>query len=205
MIRKVLVLVLICLPLFFIAGGAESAIVNFDTLSTGLSFNTGGSTGIVYYGTVPGSYAGFNWTGWEVISNAEVNRYGNTLSFPSLSNAGYPGDGSHSSVSSAQAFNFLGAYLASFVGGNGAGNSLSVTGYLGLQNIGTQIVSLTNNMVWTSINFQNVDKLEFASNGYYLLDNFTTAAVPIPGAILLFAPGLACLAMIRKKMTLKVV
>lgn len=81
----------------------------------------------------------------------------------------------------------MGAYLASWVGGNGAGNSLSVEGFLGNQSQGTITVGLTNAMVWTDIAFANVDKLNFTSNGYYLLDNFTT--VPIPAAVWLLDLG----------------
>jgi hypothetical protein len=53
-------------------------------------------------------------------------------------------------------------------------------------------------MTWTPIAFANVDKLNFTSNGYYLLDNFT--AVPLPPAVWLLGSGLIGLVAVRRRM-----
>jgi len=95
---------------------ANADILNFDDLVTDLSYDPGGFT--INYGQVPNIYEAFNWTGWEVIGNGDMNKYpSNLLQFPSASNAVYPGNGYNTVTSSGQIFNFQGAYLGSWVGG----------------------------------------------------------------------------------------
>ena len=189
--------------LILFSGTAQAYLVtvDFDDIATPTPFNAGGSVGTVYYGVVPTSYTGLTWIGWEVIGNSDVNKYpGNTLTFPSQANAAYPGDGSQAITSNGQAFNFMGAYFASFVGGGGAGTSLYIEGFLNGISQGSTTVPLTGAMVYNSINFGNVDELRF-TDGYFLMDDFKydTNPVPIPATAYLFGSGLLALIGIRKK------
>lgn len=194
-------LAVMMLILFSGIAQANLVTVGFDDVGTTTSFNAGGSVGTVYYDVLPTNYTGLTWTGWEVIGNSDVNKYpGNTLTFPSLANAAYPGNGSNSRTSNGQAFNFMGAYFASFVGGGGAGNSLYIEGFLNGISQGSTTVPLTGAMVYNSINFGNVDELSF-TDGYFLMDDFKydTNPVPIPATAYLFGSGLLALIGIRKK------
>lgn len=193
-------LAVMMLILFSGTAQANLVTVDFDDVATPISYNVGG-IGTVYYGVVPTSYTGLTWIGWEVMGNGDVNKYpGNTLTFPSLANAAYPGNGSNSITSNGQAFNFMGAYFASFVGGGGAGTSLNLEGFLNGISQGSTTVPLTGAMVYNSINFGNVDEVRF-TDGYFLMDNFTydTNPVPIPPTAYLFGSGLLALIGIRKK------
>jgi len=195
-------IVLAVLMLIISSGTAHANLVtvNFDDLATSTPFNAGGSVGTVYYDVVPTNYTGLTWIGWEVIGNSDVNKYGNTLIFPSQANAVYPGNGSNAITSNGQAFNFMGAYFASFVGGNGAGSSLILEGFLNGQSQGSVNVPLTGQMVYNSVNFGNVDEVRF-TDGYFLMDNFKydTTPVPIPATVWLFGSGLAGLLGLGRK------
>jgi hypothetical protein len=131
MIKKLLVLVLLGLPLLFIASGAESAIVNFDDLST--PNNDGGAL----WGVIPTSYAGYTWiVGWEVQENNSYNSaYNNSTNFPSTPNAAYNDTGAQTvTITRSGLFDFTSAYFWKWTQNNAAqsysASSVAVSGWL---------------------------------------------------------------------------
>ena len=103
-------------------------IINFDGLPTTQIW------GSVYgWDDIPLIYAGFNWVGWEVISQpAYAAFYHDNTPFPSGPNFAYPGNESEGlQISSANPFQFIGADFASWPNANGTIPSVTITGYLG--------------------------------------------------------------------------
>jgi hypothetical protein len=200
----------ICLPGM---AGAVTTVLKFDDISTSggwavLPTNYGGLTWSATGGTAP--------TQWEVLGNAQYRAdYANTFDFPSNPNVVYNGEkggaGATTStiVSSATTFNFDGAYFGTFTSNNttnyyGA-TSINVSGMRGGSEVYNQNITLTPGALsWSQLDMNNIDTLVFTATAgslgkNFLMDNFTTSPVPIPGALLLFGSGLLGLVGIGRK------
>lgn len=159
-------------------------------------------------------YMGFNWTGFEVISDAAYQgAYGNSnISAPSSSNAAYNGDGVLLVITSTASspFDFIGAYFATWAWNNNEWNgvgadSVTLTGKLGGALVGSTTIDLKAAYQWYDINFMNIDTLEIThssnSDRWWLMDDFTyeDSPVPEPATILLLGSGLVALAGFRRR------
>jgi hypothetical protein len=125
-------------------------------------------------------YEGFAWTGeWTV-----VNIAGNAA--VSSSNG--------ATISYSTPFNFDGASFKA--GETGGATKLTIKGYLDDNLVYSfDVTNFASFPTVTPINFSYIDKLTFASNGVFAMDNFMdTAVVPLPGALVLLGAGLVRLA-----------
>jgi hypothetical protein len=205
MIRKVLAMVLICLPLLFIAEGAESAIVNFDDLAT--PNNASGAL----WGIIPSTYAGYTWTGLEVQENTSYKSvYGNSYNFPSTLNAAYNGGNGDKTVTitSSEHFNFTSGYFWKWTQNDSnsvygwSASSLTINAYDGMLSKGSYTINLALSPVLATLNFTGIDKIEFVANDagkYWLMDNASMAPVPLPSSLFFLFPGLLGFVGLRKR------
>jgi hypothetical protein len=197
--KKIIFIMVAVFLICFSAVGAQANLITFDDLATP---NSGG--GVSNWGLVPNAYDGFNWVGWEVTQgtgagNSYVNVYNNTDSIPSDQNFIYNGGDGNLVVttSSGTEFDFLSAYLSSFVQNNTlqgfSATSVTIEGYLGATLVQSDTVDLTNQFVkYTFAGFTDIDTLKFTSTAegkYYGMDNFESAPVPEPATLLLMGLG----------------
>jgi len=137
------------------------------------------SAGVLYFDDIPNSgeapmpsgYGGFTWdSNFYVESWTEFNSsYGNTYLFPSMSNVVYNGYGVLDVTMSGSPFIFNGADFSGWDEDNGivdsTATSVSVTGYLGGNLVGTASVNLpADTFVWLNANMGPVDELVFTSS-----------------------------------------
>ena len=123
------------------------------------------------------NYGGFAWTGdWTVVDIA-----GNPAVYSS----------NEATISSSTPFNLDGASFAKYAGTGGA-TELTIIGYLNNNPVADfSVGDFTTFPAVTSINFSNINKLTFTSNGFFVMDNFMdSAVVPLPGALVLLGAGL---------------
>jgi hypothetical protein len=184
-----------------LAGPAAAVVVDFDSIPTG------GNTSMI-----PAGYAGFTWdTNFDVNDNGHYNSWGNTVTFPSSPNAASNSGGRVLTVSASHTpFTLNGAYFSYWALNDGfwviASAGITVTGYNSGNPVGSVHVSLTNNFVYSSIGLANIDTVTFTTDEgevghWWLMDNMTYNAVPIPGAVWLLGSGLAGLAFYRRRWT----
>jgi hypothetical protein len=152
-------------------------------------------------------YAGLSWNGWEVMNQSTYRAvYGDATPLPSPSNFAYLGydPGETWTVSSTVPFDFLGAQFAYWPKiGALAANSVTVTGYLGTNLVG----SVTTNQlstVWAgSGGISGVDRLVFStspgSKKYFRMDNFQYESVPEPLTLFLMGTGLVGLGFLKHR------
>lgn len=195
-----------------VPAGANT-IAGFDGLPTTQPFQSVSNA----WGDVPGSYAGLNWTGWEVMNRDTYNTiYGlSEAALPSNPNFAYSGhDTDTLTMSSGTSFDFLGANVSAWSGSlasPGSATSLTITGYLNNAIVSSISASLSSE--WTTIGGISgpVDRLEFSNagelGGYFRMDNLNYAtvesgqgsAVPEPMSFVLIGTGLLGLGLLRRR------
>lgn len=178
-------------------------IIDFNDLGTPNS-----SAGIADWGVIPTAYAGFVWSGWEVVDGATFNTaYASIFSGPFPNKAAYNGGDGNLTVtlSSANPFNLVGADFSSWAGIDPtyAATSVTVTGFLGGVQVEIPIVvSLTDGFLTTSIDLDDVDLVVFTTldvGQYWLMDNMEVQTVSEPASALLILGGLLFLLVRRSR------
>lgn len=189
--------------LLALAAPAGATVIKFDDLTT-----PNVSVGTANWGIVPATYAGYNWSGFEVIDGVTFQGVYGSLPFPSTPNAAYNGGNGNATVtmSAANPFNLDGAYFSFWPNvGAYAANSVTVSGTLGGNPVGSPVVvNLGSGFNWVPLNLNGVDSVSFSSGQgkYWLTDNITTsAAVPEPASMFLLGTGLIALGWIRRRVT----
>ena len=201
MLRAVLV-GLLCAGLS--AAGVVVSAVTFDSAATPESFANLNNV----WGTLPSSYAGYEWSGWEVLNGAaDAILYQGTVPGPYGPNFAYPSIGTQTlTMSSTSPFNFAGAELEAWPD-TGAPTTQSVTiqGYMGGNLVGTVTQSVYYTEWAESLGFSSpVDKLEFTpSDQYFKLDAILISTgspdskTPEPGTMVLCIAAALAIAIIR--------
>jgi hypothetical protein len=190
-----------CVLVMLIAVPGLSGAVTFDDLP--------GS-----FGPIPAGYGGPTWT-WNnfILRDQSTNNTpsGYVNGTVSWSKVAYNGSGDPASITSTSFFDFNGAY---FTAAWNDDLQLQITAKNGNTVVGQNTWTLqTSGPLWIGPGWTNITELDFNSFGgtnhgyggtgpHFVMDNFNgTAPVPIPGALFLFAPGLAGLAAIRRRFT----
>ncbi|MGO9579860.1 MAG: hypothetical protein ACLP2P_10660 [Desulfobaccales bacterium] len=168
------------------------------------------------WGVVPGNYQGYTWTHFEAVSQNvgtyDYQSYGNTNAFPSGVQAVYNGGvGGYKTVTldfggltDVQSAYFSGWAVNNALPGYSA-SQVTLYGYNGANLVGSQTVTLTALFVQTAIDLGGyVTSIDFTipepdlSNHYWLMDNLTVLAVPVPPSAILLGSGLLGLVGLRR-------
>jgi hypothetical protein len=182
-----------------ISGLQAGAIINFDDLATP-------NTDLGHWGTIPASYQGFSWDGFEVADATYYKTaYGNSYQAPSMNNFAYNGSGIKTVTVTDELFSFIGADFSTWAQCNTfvgfSAQSVTITGYHGASIVGSQTISLpSTGFVTQSLNFNGIDKLEFLSNDsgkWWAMDNFEYWKVPEPALLLLLTISLSGVALVE--------
>jgi len=169
---------------------------------------------------IPNGYAGFIWSpNFYVVGNNFYNtEYGNSMTFPSPPDAAFNGFGVETvSVYRPSLFNLVGAYFSTwafnnlFSSLNGSAYSLLVAGYNGTTLVGEVVVLFSPlygtppppSFFYMPLGFNNINYVTFSTNLpgeklYWLMDNLTYTAVPLPPSVLLLGSGLVGLLGFRR-------
>jgi hypothetical protein len=168
------------------------------------------SGGAAAWGVIPTTYAGFTWSGWEVINGQSFNTvYSSIFSGPFPNNAGYNGGAGNLTVTtSGDPFNFTGADFSFWPNvGSAAATSVTVAGFLNGNPVGSTVVSLSvGGFHFVPFALNGVNELTFTSSTagqYWLTDNLQISSVPDDGTTLaLLGLAIAGLAGLRRKLSL---
>ncbi len=186
------------LAMFACARRAQADVVNFDDVTLTQSLGSVANA----WADLPTNYAGYQWTGWEVMSDAAcaANYSGCTIAAPSAPNFAYGGnDTATLTTESGTPFIFSGVDLAYWPGAEGALSTVTIQGYMNNVLVGSTTTTLANS-------FQNsggiagpIDKLVFPVAGVYRADNFNVAPVPEPSSIALLGTGLLAAGLVIRR------
>jgi hypothetical protein len=148
------------------------------------------------------SYDGFDWEGWEVMSQtACVAIYGACASPPSPSNFAYGGnDTTNLTISASNPFLFDGAQFSHWDGNVvGALTSVTIYGYLNSNPVGSVTVNLASGYLGSGGITGAVDKLVFPVSGVFQMDNFQTESVPEPATLTMISGALLALGFLGRR------
>jgi hypothetical protein len=176
-----------------LAGAAHAGITNFDELATAGDFASLNDIS---------PYAGLTWSADWYAGDTTIDGYANGAH----SGANYAVNGfgsSEMSISSAAGFNFAGAWFATPQGSDDKAGWINITAY----DASNQVIGSTGNVAigdsyqWVGAAFHNVSLLSITRDtGWYVMDDFTTAAAPVPepGTPLMLGMGLLALGLVRR-------
>jgi hypothetical protein len=168
----------------------------------------------VNWGVVPDGYMEFDWNFIEFQRNNDYrNTYNNkNITFPSppyaALNGGESGGNEVVSFASARPFELEGGFFGTWAQNNTfagfSSRGLTVTGYLGRTEVGSQTFALTPNFAWQEFDFGPVTMVQFThlehdNAHWWLMDNLKLSAVPLPTTLGLFCGGLLALAVSGKR------
>jgi hypothetical protein len=185
---------LIASSTLLLAGGAHAGVASFDELATDGDFTSLNDIS---------PYAGLNWSGDWFAGDNTIDGYANAAH--SGANFAVNGFGSDAvTVDSATGFNFTGAWFATPAGAADKANWINISAY----DAANQLIGTTGNIaigasyLWVGAAFSNVSSLSITrDSGWYVMDDFTTAAatVPEPGTGLMLGIGLLALVAGRRR------
>jgi len=198
MMKKALVL-MVCLSVLAFCGSALAGIVPSGTVTFEDLYPGSESNAVL----PPAGYGGFNWSAdFGVItknyhpgSGYDVGTIGYMAGYTRFANDVYfEGVGGDD-------FTFIGAFINAAWD---ATEKVTVNGYLDGSLVYTKDI-ITNNTApnWFDFKWNRVDKVEFQPDGQHIaIDNIShcNPTVPLPGAVFLFAPGIAGLIAVRRRM-----
>ncbi len=198
--RKLLIVLCVFVLSFALSGMGKAAQLNFDDLKGTLT-------------SVPEGYGGYHWSHFKNLdaTDSQYKKSGYLAGVVSLKNVVYNDKAQDASVSADTPFIFNGAY---YTAAWNNGLHISVTGYLANSLVGSdEFVVSAYAPTWYSPSWAGaVDTLTFHSYGgaavckyngfgnHFAMDNFSVAAaVPLPPSLLLLAPGLLGISIIRRR------
>ncbi|SEM39317.1 hypothetical protein SAMN04489760_11330 [Syntrophus gentianae] len=197
--KKLLVVLCVFVLSFALSGMARAFEVNFDDLSGSLT-------------SIPDGYGGYHWSHFKNLdaTDSQYKKSGYLAGVVSLKNVVYNDKAQDASVSADTPFIFNGAY---YTAAWKNGLHISVTGYLANSLVGSdEFVVSAYAPAWYSPSWSGaVDTLTFHSYGgegvvgycgfgnHFAMDNFSVAPVPLPPSLLLLAPGLLGVSIIRRR------
>jgi hypothetical protein len=188
---------LACLLLLSFPNPAKANIVNFDDLQN-------------EYDIILDGYQGLRWAGWSVLGSWYQNLEGNGA-FPSSPIAAASMDAGTATISvPSGTFNAGNAYFSSYVySGNYmdgySATQITITGSQNGQTVGSPVViDLGPSFSLAALNLNGIDTLTIVATGqdggpWFVMDDFSYAPVPLPPTVLLLGPGLAGLALLRRR------
>jgi hypothetical protein len=199
---KAILVVLLCAGA--VMAGTVVSVITFDDAPTpepayGLSN---------VWGTLPASYAGYTWSGWEVLNGAaDTVLYQGSIPPPEGSNSAYPSvPASGLWVNSESPFQFLAAELQAWpYTSASSASSVVIYGFLNGDFVGS-IAQDVFPTIWVRSNgiASQVDTLVFSpTDSYFKLGSLTferevpADATPEPGMLLPLGCGLAAVGLFR--------
>jgi hypothetical protein len=199
--RSTFVGVLALLAVVFMAGVASAMVITFDDL-------TAPATAEGNLGPIPDGYAGFNWSDYFYVMEADTTTYnpsGYINGVVSAENVAFNAYAASVSVDPATTFDFTGAWLTA------AWNddlNITVEGWLsGVSVYSNTVVAQCTFPQWFEFDYLGIDTLTFNSFGgtdhgfgwsgeHFVMDNLVVSGskvVPEPASIMSLFAGLALL------------
>ncbi|WP_332687798.1 hypothetical protein [Devosia sp.] len=177
-----------------LAGAAHAGVVDFDELNTDGDFASLSDIS---------PYAGLSWSADWYAGDTSIDGYANGAK--SGANYAVNGFGSDEmSISSADGFNFDGAWFAASQGVDDKASWINISAYDALNQLigSTGNVAIGDNYLWVAASFSNVALLTITNEaGWFVMDDFTTTdatAVPVPATPLVLGIGLLALGLGRR-------
>ena len=176
-----------------LAGAAHAGPVGFEDVATGGDFTNLNDLN---------PYAGLNWSSDWFAGDNSIGGYANGAhSGSKFAVNGFGGE--EVSLTSATGFNFSGAWLATPECAGDKAGWINISAYNALNQLigSTGNIAISDNYLWVAAGFSNVALLTITNEaGWFVMDDFTTAAtaVPAPATPLVLGIGLLALGLGRR-------